>query len=579
LLLFRLIRSGPGIEKRKQFQRDKQFWGKQGKTYLEVFVHALYKYACKGRCKMKIEQKLILGYIGIVLLVGGVGGIAVNYTTKIRKNVDETILSNVVEVEGASVISYKVQQISSSIRELFLGTIEERPGKIKKAKKRIKKSISVSQKFIFLWEDAIETGLRLSGEKEEDDEKLKEMKILNENLHNFIVLVKKTIGLLEESGYETAKEFFEDKTEPLSRKIQYIAKRLEKDIEKEMITDMEEIRTIAKNTMMFSVIATIIALLITIAIRFFISKSIITPITKLRDATVEIGKGKLDAQIIEVTSNDEIGELAASFKKMTEDLKRTTTSIDNLNMEITKRVQAEEKLKSYFDELERSNKELQQFAYIASHDLQEPLRMVASYTQLLAMRYKGKLDSDADEFIAFAVDGANRMQALINDLLAYSRVGTKGKEFQPTDCQTVLDNITRNLQKIIEESSAEITHDPLPTVVGDDIQLGQLFQNFIVNAIKFQSDSYPRIHISAEKNEKEWIFSVKDDGIGIDPEFKERIFEIFQRLHARGEYPGTGIGLAICKKIVERHGGRVWVESEPGKGSTFYFSISMKGEN
>ncbi len=527
---------------------------------------------------MKIDQKLILGYVGIVLLVGGVGGIAVNYTTKIGKNVDETVLSNVVEVEGASVISYKVQQISSSIRELFLGTIEERPEKIKKAKMQINKSISVSQKFILLWEDAIETGLRLSGEQEEEV-KLEEIKILGENLNNFIVLVNKTIGLLEESGYATALVFFEDKTEPLSQKIQNIAKRLGKDIEKEMITEMEEIRIIAKNTVKYSAIATIIALLITIGIRFYISKSIITPITKLRDATVEIGKGKLDAQIIEVTSNDEIGELAASFKKMTEDLKRTTTSIDNLNKEITKRVQAEEKLKGYFDELERSNKELQQFAYIASHDLQEPLRMVASYTQLLAMRYKGKLDSDADEFIAFAVDGANRMQGLINDLLAYSRVGTKGKEFQPTDCKTVLDNITRNLQKIIEESSAEITHDPLPTVVADDIQLGQLFQNLIVNAIKFQSDSYPRIHITAEKNEKEWIFSVKDDGIGIEPEFKERIFEIFQRLHAKGEYPGTGIGLAICKKIVERHGGRVWVESEPGKGSTFYFSISMKGEN
>jgi len=209
----------------------------------------------------------------------------------------------------------------------------------------------------------------------------------------------------------------------------------------------------------------------------------------------------------------------------------------------------------------------------------------------LSRRYRGKLDSDADEFISYAVDGATRMQSLINDLLTYSRIGTKGKDFEPTDCEAVFDRTLDNLQKAVEESGANVTHDPLPTVMADDMQLGQLFQNLIGNAIKFRSEEHPSIHVSCERIEesaignrqsamnKGWVFSVRDNGIGIDPEFTGRIFIIFQRLHKRGEYPGSGIGLAICRKIVERHGGRIWVESDPGKGSTFYFTIPLRGEN
>jgi PAS domain S-box-containing protein len=250
--------------------------------------------------------------------------------------------------------------------------------------------------------------------------------------------------------------------------------------------------------------------------------------------------------------------------------------------DITERKRAEEELKQTMAELARSNQELEQFAYIASHDLQEPLRMVASYVQLLARRYQGRLDADADEFITYAVDGATRMQALINDLLAYSRVGTRGKPFEPTDCEAVLDQALANLQMAIQDNDAVVTHDPLPTVMADATQLTQLFQNLIGNAIKFRGEQPPRVHISAHRqsaieNRKsdEWAFSVRDNGIGIDPEYHERIFLIFQRLHTREEYPGTGIGLAVCKKIVERHGGRIWVESQPGKGSTFYFTIPM----
>jgi PAS domain S-box-containing protein len=243
--------------------------------------------------------------------------------------------------------------------------------------------------------------------------------------------------------------------------------------------------------------------------------------------------------------------------------------------DITARKKGEADLLSKVDELKRSNEELGQFAYIASHDLQEPLRMVASYTQLLSRRYKGKLDSDADEFIAFAVDGADRMQRLIQDLLAYSRVGTKGNELVETLREEALQRALINLRETIRESGAMVTHDPMPAVLADEMQLTQLFQNLVGNAIKYQKGGVPKVHISAAMNgAQNWIFSVKDNGLGIDPQYFERIFGMFQRLHKRDEFAGTGIGLAICKKIVERHGGNISVESQPGQGSTFRFSLS-----
>ncbi len=250
----------------------------------------------------------------------------------------------------------------------------------------------------------------------------------------------------------------------------------------------------------------------------------------------------------------------ASFKRLNEELEarvhRRTAELEEANANLL-----------------YSNRELEQFAYVASHDLQEPLRAVNSYAQLIARKYQGNFDAKADKYFGYITEGATRMQQLINDLLEFSRVGTRGRALEPTDSEAVVSQALDNLKVAIAESNAAVTHDPLPTVLGDESQLVQLFQNLISNAIKFRREEPPRVHISAALQTNEWVFAVCDNGIGMEAEYFERIFTIFQRLHSRAEYPGTGIGLAVCKKIVERHGGRIWVESTPAVGTTFHFTI------
>jgi PAS domain S-box-containing protein len=244
--------------------------------------------------------------------------------------------------------------------------------------------------------------------------------------------------------------------------------------------------------------------------------------------------------------------------------------------DITERRRAEEALARQAEALARSNVELERFAYVASHDLQEPMRTVRSFAQLLQRRCGDQITGDAAEYLRFITDGVQRMQTLINDLLTYSRVSSQGGAFGPADSNQIVKMVLESLQASIGSARAEVTADPLPTVFGDATQLGQVFQNLIVNAIKFHGQAPPRIHVSAKEAPGEWVFSVRDNGIGIAPEYFERIFVIFQRLHTIEEYGGTGIGLAICKKIVERHGGRIWVESTVGEGSRFYFSIPKR---
>jgi signal transduction histidine kinase len=301
-----------------------------------------------------------------------------------------------------------------------------------------------------------------------------------------------------------------------------------------------------------------------------LARSISDPIEDLSEGAKIIGGGNLDYKV-GTANQDEIGRLSRAFDAMTGNLKKTTASRDELNKEIGERKKTEEMLK-------QSNESLEQFAYVASHDLQEPLRVMASYSELLERRYKGKLDSDADEFIEYIVDGAKRMQRLINDLLNYSRVGGIDKNVGAVDCNSVLASVISGMRTAIEESKTAVSYELLPELTGRESDFVQLFQNLIGNGIKFRGPVAPRVHIKAERQDAGWLFSVKDNGIGLEPQYKDRIFLIFQRLHGKSEYPGTGIGLAVCKKIVEAQGGRIWVESEPGKGAVFYFTLPARGE-
>ena len=333
-------------------------------------------------------------------------------------------------------------------------------------------------------------------------------------------------------------------------------------------------------------VMTAASILFGIILSVFITRSITAPLSELKKKTREIASGIFEGDL-NLPSPPEIGELALAFNSMVGSLSEARNQLRGreeelyeanalLTKEIAEVKRAREELKQLAAELERSNTDLQQFAYAASHDLQAPLRVIAGFINLIEKRYKGKLDEKADEFIAATVDGVNRMSMLIKDLLEYARVDTQRKTFEPTDCASSLNEALYDLQKVIEESSASVTYDSLPTVKADAVQLTSLFQNLISNAIKFRGNNLPEIHVSAVQKGNDWVFSVRDNGIGIDKKFAGKIFDVFERLHTREKYDGTGIGLAICKKIVERHGGKIWVESEPGKGSTFYFTIPQR---
>ncbi len=328
-----------------------------------------------------------------------------------------------------------------------------------------------------------------------------------------------------------------------------------------------------RGIMLLNISLVVIAYLVTLSILLIsLREKIIKPSKNMLFAFKKLTDGKSTYRLPLLPGNDEMSELVKSFNIMASELQ---THRELLNEKVKERTI---ELENIATELSRSNHDLEQFAYVASHDLQEPLRMVASFTQLLEKRYSNKLDDKAHQYIQFAVDGAQRMQALINDLLVYSRVGTQAREFEVVDVNSILENVLKNLSTIIENSNATIQIGEMPLIYAEKQQIGQVFQNLISNAIKFHGDSDPVVEISATQVEEEWVFRVKDNGIGIDQQFFDRIFVVFQRLHNRETYSGTGIGLAIVKKIVERHEGKIGIESEIGQGSTFIFTIPKTKE-
>jgi signal transduction histidine kinase len=309
----------------------------------------------------------------------------------------------------------------------------------------------------------------------------------------------------------------------------------------------------------------VLAALITTTI--MLRQTVTLPIGKLAQRVRRVAGGDFDRQVRSRGPRD-IADLADDIDSMRR----------RILQELAASRDAHDRLDAQARELARSNAELEQFAYVASHDLQEPLRKVASFCQLLEQRYAGQLDDRADQYISFAVDGAKRMQQLINDLLAFSRVGRSGADLVPVALDGVLDHAMTNLGPAIADSGASVDADPLPTVRGEASLLVAVFQNLIGNAVKFRSEEAPKVRIAVERSGDDWLFTATDNGIGIDPEYAERVFVIFQRLHAKDEYAGTGIGLSMCRKIVEYHGGRIWLDPEAGSGTTFRFTLPVLEE-
>lgn len=326
-----------------------------------------------------------------------------------------------------------------------------------------------------------------------------------------------------------------------------------------LISDRKEVLSLLGYYMMTTSWILLICALVAFAVATKLQGTISEPILYLTEITKKVTHEKDFSLRAMKYHEDEIGMLTNHFNNMLSEIQAKQDALQEANAQ-----------------LERSNQELEQFAYIASHDLQEPLRVVSSYVDLLSRRYKDQLDGTGVEFIGYIHEGSIRAQELIRDLLEFARIGPKGREFVKTDMSAVLKRALANLKIQLDEANAQITHDPLPSVWADGLQITQLFQNLISNAVKYRSQNPIAIHISSEEQEMDWVFSVKDNGLGIEPQYHDRIFRIFQRLHHKTEYSGTGIGLAICKKIIERHSGKIWVESESGNGSTFKFTLSKQ---
>jgi signal transduction histidine kinase len=542
---------------------------------------------------MKIKQKLLLGFIGIASLVGMVGYYAINSLNKITRDVTQIRQSSILELESSTEMAFELILLNGLFKEYIHEAVKKQTDATDKIKTEIKGSFKRFEKALALRKKITASGRDLyeAEELEEENEELHKMEYLENKYSIYKKDILKNIAIYE-NGNVLKNELEENEWWEESIKLIEEVKLFKEEAQEEITSETTEMENEAMNSTNFMLMIAGLSFVLAIIAGIFIAKSIVTPILKLKVATHKIALGDLDI-ITEVKTRDEIGDLARSFNKMTTDLKKSRAQIEEhsktleqkvhertseLEENIEKLKQTEEKLKDYTSDLKNSNLELEQFAYVASHDLQEPLRTTSNFVDLFQRQYKGKLDGKADQYLVYIMQATDRMRGLINDLLEYSRIGAK-KELQQVDTRIILQEVVADLGAAITDAGADISADQLPVISGYRTEVKQLFQNLIINGIKFRKKNmHPQIRISSEIKDGSWKFAFTDNGIGIEQQHTKKIFAIFQRLHSRKEYEGSGIGLSNCKKIVELHKGKIWVESTPGTGSTFHFTI-LKNNN
>jgi signal transduction histidine kinase len=522
-------------------------------------------------------------------MVATVGYIAIDSLNEVGDDMKQIKGSSILEVESSTEMAFELNSINGYFQKYIFENGKKASADTAKINIKLNGAFISFEEAMQLRKHITTSGLKLYKGEELEQEK-QELNAL-ENLrrqyssskNDLIQMLGKSEEERESPEFKLNVKAWEGRFNDLLKGI----KLLKSDAEQEISFEVGQMLTESRNSKDLMIVISVLSLIVAIIAGIYITNSIVKPVLHLKEAAENISKGRIDV-IDSITSTDEIGDLTQTFNKMALDLKKSKAQIEKYNKTLEQKVNertkeleknirkltvTEAKLQAYTNNLKVSNLELEQFAYVASHDLQEPLRTTISFAELFRQQYSGKLDDNADKYIGYIVQATNRMNALIKDLLDFSRIGTDTNR-RRTDCNMILQDVLADVDKAIKDSGAEIVCGDLPIVIGFATELRQLFQNLIINSIKFRRQNItPKIKIEAQKSGLPWQFAFSDNGIGIDPKHSERIFTIFQRLHTRTEYPGSGIGLSHCKKIVELHHGRIWVESAPGHGSTFYFTI------
>jgi signal transduction histidine kinase len=538
---------------------------------------------------MKLKKKLLLAFVSLAALVVLVGVRTVYSLNEITKDVAQIDQSSILEVESSTEMAFELLIMEGLFKDYINAAIKSYPAEIASIKKRLEKSFVDFETALEARKEITIRGLKLYNDEEVEGERgeLNQIKYLANKYREYKNEALEIIADYEKTGYVAEQKLHGEDWKERNNVLIKEVKLFKSDAQYEITAKTKQVMDEAQESTNLAVVIASISFILAIIAGLFIAKSIVAPIVKLKTAAQNIASGNMDF-INDIHTGDEIGELAFSFNKMTLDLKKSRSEIEGYNKTLEQKVnertnelegnikklkQTEEKLKDYASDLKSSNKELEQFAYVASHDLQEPLRTTSNFVELFQQQYKGKLDKNAEKYLSYIVQSTERMRLFITDLLEYSRIGSS-KELKQIDCNKVLDEVVADLDAAIKDTGAKINTDTLPVIFGYPTEIKQLFQNLIFNAIKFRKkNTHPEIKVSAHKDSDKWQFSFTDNGIGIAKEHSERIFIIFQRLHNRSEYPGSGIGLSHCKKIVELHKGNIWLESELGKGATFYFML------